>query len=302
MSVAVGRDEDTFGVERVDVVDQRRARGTPLPPRRASGEAADEARGLDRAVVRMRDRAVEATCRSARDVVEPLGLEAVLAQRLVLEPDALALLLVAGEAVAAGAPQRVAGELGHSVERLVRPAPERRRALRAVRLAGDVVAGGAAAEREAAVAAARALRDPARVVHADAQAGLGEAERGGAARHAGADDRDVDAAVELRCRAVAGSVPPASTDSRSATVHAVAHDDAPFQLELDERTRDLVGAEARLARELVGARGQELEERRALALRRLRLDAERGEDVGGARQRRSAELEQRVRPGATART
>ena len=141
------------------------------------------------------------------------------------------------------------------------PAPEALRLLGAVRVAGDVVPGGAAAEREAAVAAARSLGDPARVVHADAQAGLGEAERSGAARHAGADDRDVGTAVELRLGPRRGSVPPASTDSRSATVHAVAHDDAPFQLELDERPRDLAGAEPRLARELVGARGQELEER-----------------------------------------
>ena len=64
----------------------------------------------------MGDRAVELACRAAGDVVEPLGLEAVLAQRLVLEPDVIALLLVGGEPVAAGAAQRVAGELGEPVE------------------------------------------------------------------------------------------------------------------------------------------------------------------------------------------
>src|SRR5207244_4391828 len=70
--------------------------------------------------------------------------------------------------------------------------------LGAVRLAGDVVARGTAGEREAAVAAARALCDPARVVHANAPAGLGKPQRGGAAGHARSHDRDVGAAVELR--------------------------------------------------------------------------------------------------------
>ena len=54
--------------------------------------------------------------RPARDILEPIGLEAVLSQRVVLEPDALALLLVAGQPIAAGAPQRVAAELHHAVE------------------------------------------------------------------------------------------------------------------------------------------------------------------------------------------
>src|SRR6185312_3829861 len=103
-----------------------------------------------------------------------------------------------GKAVAAGAPQRVAGKLGHPVERLMGPAPEGRRPLRAVRLAGDVVAGRAAAEREAAIAAARALRYAARVVHAHAQSGFDETERSGASRHACADDRDVGAPVDPR--------------------------------------------------------------------------------------------------------
>jgi hypothetical protein len=57
---------------------------------------------------------------------------------------------------------------------------------------------GPAAEREAAVAAARALRDSARVVHANAETGLRETARGRAAGDSGADDRDVDGAVERR--------------------------------------------------------------------------------------------------------
>jgi hypothetical protein len=76
----------------------------------------------------------------------------------------------------------------------VRPAPEGGRPLRAVRLAGDVVPGRPAAKREAPVAPARTLGDPALVVDADTETTLGETERGGAAGYAGADDRDVDAA------------------------------------------------------------------------------------------------------------
>ena len=150
--------------------------------------------------MRMRDRAEELTRRAARDIVEPLCVEAVLAQRFVLEPDSFAFLFVAGEAVAPGTPKGVTGELGQPVERVVRPSPEGRGALRAVRLASDVVPGGASGEREAAVAAARSLRDTALIVHANAQAGLGEAECGGAARDARADDGDVGPTVELRLR------------------------------------------------------------------------------------------------------
>jgi hypothetical protein len=135
---------------------------------RAHGEPADEPRRLDRAIPRVRDCAVELPCRRARDVLEPLRLDAVLAQRFVLEPDRGALLLVRGEAVTAGAAEGVATELGEPVELLLRPQPVRLRGRGAVGLAGNVVAGRAAAEREAAVAPARALGDAAGVVDADA--------------------------------------------------------------------------------------------------------------------------------------
>ena len=171
---------------------------------------------------------------------------------------------------------------------------KRLRALGTVRLAGDVVAGGAAAEREAAVATARALRDPARVVHADAQAALGEAERGGAARDAGADDRDVGPAVEL-VSGGGGPVPRASTDSGSATVDAVVDDDAASSSS-STRLRAISSAPRPVLRTSSSAlAGRKLEQRRALALHRFRLDPERGEDVDGARERRRTELEQRVR-------
>jgi hypothetical protein len=144
----------------------------------------------------MRDGAVELPRRGARDVVEPLSHDAVLAQRLVLEPDHVALLLVGGEAVAAGATQRVARELDEAVELLLRPEPVRLGAIGAVRLACDVVARRTAAEREAAVAPARSLRNAAGVVDADPQSALGEAQGGRTAGDARADDRNINPAVE----------------------------------------------------------------------------------------------------------
>jgi hypothetical protein len=116
-------------------------------------------------------------------------------QRLVLHADPVALLLVCGEPVAARAPQRVAGERGKAVEGVLRPLPVRPRPLGAVRLARDVVASRAAAQGEAAVAAAGSLGDAAGVVDADAEPAFGEPQRSGAAGDAGADDRDVGAAV-----------------------------------------------------------------------------------------------------------
>lgn len=77
------------------------------------------------------------------------------------------------------------------------PAPVRAGSVGAVRLARDVVARGAAGEREAAVASARAFCDPSRLVDANAKAGLGQTERGRAAGDSAADDRDIDPAVVL---------------------------------------------------------------------------------------------------------
>ena len=74
------------------------------------------------------------------NVVEPLGGDAVVAQRLVLGADVLPLLRVRGEPVAAGAPEGVAGERLHRVELVLGPAPERERLRRAVGLPRDVVA------------------------------------------------------------------------------------------------------------------------------------------------------------------
>jgi hypothetical protein len=131
----------------------------------------------------------------AGELVEPLDAEAVVAQRLVLGADLLALLLVDGEAVAAGTAKRIPGERLDPVERALGPPPELTRPLIAVRVARDVVPRGAAAKREAAVPSACALGDPACIVDADAEARPGEPQGRAAAGDAGADDRDIDPSV-----------------------------------------------------------------------------------------------------------
>ncbi len=79
--------------------------------------------------------------------------------------DLAELLLVGGQAQAAVATDGVAAERLHGRERRLGPLPELSRAVRTVRVPGDVVPRRAAAQEEAAVAAARALGDPARVAH-----------------------------------------------------------------------------------------------------------------------------------------
>ena len=198
-AVAVGRDHDLVGVELVEALDPLALAELGAGLGRERGEPAHELRRLDRGVARVEDRAVEAA-EGRRQVVAPLRLEAVLPQRLVLGEDLPALLLVGGEAQAAGAAERALAELHHPVEAVLGPAPQARRGGGAVGLAGHVVARGAAAERKAAVSPARALRDPPRVMHAHAQPRRGEGQRARAAGDAAADDRDVDAAVVARPR------------------------------------------------------------------------------------------------------
>ena len=182
VAVAVGRDDHLLGIERSDVLDAVVLADLGSGFRRERGEPTDPARRLQRAVACVQDAALEASGEHARQIVDPLRLDPVLAQRLVLAADLLALLLVGGEAKAPGPAERVAGELLHAVERTLGPPPHAERPIAAVRLARDVVARRAATKGEAAVAAARAFGDAALVVHAHAQPGLGKTQRGGASR------------------------------------------------------------------------------------------------------------------------
>ena len=114
----------------------------------------------------------------------------------MLEPELLELLLVCGQAEAAGSRQRIAGEQLEAVQVLRGQEPVLPSSLAAERLAGDVVPHGPAPEREAAVASARAARDRTGLVEANAEPGLGQRERAGAAGDAAADHLDVGSPIE----------------------------------------------------------------------------------------------------------
>ena len=126
--VAVGRDEDAVGVERFDVLDEVVLADLRAGRRRERGEATDEARGLDRAVVWMKDRPAEAAGRAAGDVVEPFRRRS----RPRAAPRTRAGCLRAPPRRRRGGSCRCAAERRRrarpAVERLVRPPPVRRSA------------------------------------------------------------------------------------------------------------------------------------------------------------------------------
>ena len=167
-----------------------RARGSRHPPPQPRARAA--ARAVPAAGRRRPDgRARPGNgLREARQLVAPLGGEAVLAQRLVLRAE-LVPLVVAGEPEAAGAADRVAAELGHPVDVGLRQAPVVRSDVVAEPLACAVVCHRPAAEGKPAVAAARAGGDRARLVQPHALAQACERERSRDAGDPAADDRDV---------------------------------------------------------------------------------------------------------------
>ena len=151
-------------------------------------------RRLERTVARMDEAAGEEPSEPLRDGIEPLGLEAVVAERLVLATQRLELGVVDREPQAPDAAERVAGELRHAIERPLRQRPVHLGLVGAERLAGLVVRRAEAAEREPAVAAACAGGDLPRLEEPHAEAGSGERERAGAAGDPAADDDDVDGA------------------------------------------------------------------------------------------------------------
>src|SRR5581483_8999895 len=100
-------------------------------------------------------------------LVDPLDREAVGAQSVVLAAERSELVAVPGEAQAAGAPERVARQLLHPVERPFRELHDEARGTGAQ--LGDclVVRHRGAAQGEASVAPAGASRDLTRLVEAD---------------------------------------------------------------------------------------------------------------------------------------
>ena len=188
---SVCRDDNLFGVQ---VVERRHAVVLLKPDAFGVGErgkVTDEPARLQGAIRRMEDCAAELGTQM-RELVAPLRGESVLVQRFVLQADVVALLVVGRKSKAAGAAEVISGDCFEPIESRFGALPQLLRRLGAVRLPRNVVPCCAAAKSKAAVAAAGALGDSARVVHAHTQPAARECERTGDAGDAGADNRDVD--------------------------------------------------------------------------------------------------------------
>src|SRR5690242_7422532 len=111
----------------------------------------------------MEDCAVEPARERLWQLVPPLDLEPVVAQRLVLRVELGALGSVRGQTDAPGSPEAVAGQALQPVEVPVGQVPQRLRPLGSELVPGDIVGGRAAPQREAAVSATGAARDLARL-------------------------------------------------------------------------------------------------------------------------------------------
>ena len=202
--VAVGGDEDGLGLELVQVLDPVVLPDLDAGLRRGEREPPHEPRRLQDGVVRMEERARETAGQRLWELVAPLGGEAVLAQRLVLRPQ-LVPLVVPGEPETARPADRVAAELDHPVDVRLRQAPIVRSGIVAEPLTRAVVCHRPAAEGKPTVAAAGAGGDRARLVQAHALPQACERERGRDAGDATADDLDVGRPRErLRAEARSG--------------------------------------------------------------------------------------------------
>src|SRR6266508_1356309 len=189
--ITVGRDDYALRLEPVE-----RRNALPLAKLDACLRCfhRDPAHGesrLQRRVARVKDPGREASCEQRGEPVAPLRLETVFSERVVLAPKLVALVVVGGDAEAAGPPQRVAGAPGQALEGFLGQLPVLSRALGAHPHTRLVVRRRSATEGEAAVAPARAARYLARVVDADVQPGTRQRQRTRAAGHACADDLDV---------------------------------------------------------------------------------------------------------------
>ncbi len=164
-------------------------------------EAAHPTRRLQGTVAGMEQRGRKATRERPVEVVSPSDRQSVAGHRVVFRPELVTLLLVGGDAQAADAAEGVTGQPLHPVDRLFRESPEPLRRDRTDHLARHVIRRTATTQREAAVAAARPLCDPAGVDQPNAEPGLGERERARAPGDATADHDGIDGVVMwLRAR------------------------------------------------------------------------------------------------------
>ena len=191
LRVAVGGEHDVVGLELVDRLDALVLAQLGACLGGSRRQPAHPAGRLKRPIRRMEDRAVEPAPERLRQLVAPLDLEAVLTESLVLGLELGPLGRIGRQPEASGAPEGVARQLLEPVEIALGPAPEPLGLLGSEVAPRLVVGRRAAAEREAAVAPARAAGDLARLVEANAPPRLREHERAGAAGHPAAHDRHV---------------------------------------------------------------------------------------------------------------
>ena len=188
-------DNDHVGVQLAD------SNRIGLPHIRSGGSSVtrqppDPARGLKCPVRHVVDRTEVETVERRREVVDPFDGEPVLAQRVVLSAERFTFGLVDREPQAAHAPECVARELCHAIERAFRELHHEPGAVCSEQTAGLVVRRCRTAQCEPAVAPARAAGDLTSLVQAHTDSALGQGESAGAARHAAADHRHLGAAVE----------------------------------------------------------------------------------------------------------
>ena len=164
------------------------------PASTASRKPPDKPCRLHGAVVRVEEGAAEQAVERRRELLQPVGIEAVVAQEPQLALELRPLRLVDGEAEAAGAAKLIAGEPRHGVEGTLRERPQKPSAFRAERRVSRGVAHRSAAKREAAVAAACAASHLASLVYPNTQPAPGQAQGARASGHSRADHDDVDRA------------------------------------------------------------------------------------------------------------
>jgi hypothetical protein len=190
--VAVGRDHEVVGLERVERLDPLVLAELGARVECSRRQTPDPARRLKRPIRRMEDRAVEAPGEGLGELATPLDRKAVRAQRLVLGFELRSFSGIRGQAKAARPSKGVAGQLLEPVEVALRERPEGLGLPCPQPSARHVICGCTTAQGEATVAPARATRDLAGFNEAHALAGLGEPESARTASHAAADDRHVD--------------------------------------------------------------------------------------------------------------
>src|SRR5438477_6657331 len=143
----------------------------------------------------MEDRALEPARERLAELGPLLHREPILAQRFVLGLELRDLRRISGQAETPGAPEGVAGQFGEALEVALGQLPQRSGPLGTELRSRHVVRQGTAAQREAAVAAARATGDLSRLVNAHAQPCAREDMGARAAGHATAHHGYVDPLV-----------------------------------------------------------------------------------------------------------